>query len=384
MVKKVLILGVVLAMVVWVAGCSDNPSSTNTTEPTTTSDAFGGFTASPEQPGFGDSELLASEDGEEAVDDPMLSSAAVQSIVNDVEYGMFHFRAVWGQLEYDSTVTEVTDWSGSLTITAGAEVIRRVIRFEPATDYIVPRTDRKLIEWVSVTTTHNDGIGVDIYVPPQHPTYDTIFVDDGQGGTTMEIDTVPPTPVTVTFNAGTYARTFSLAELAALDEVVDFDNGTALSLHANQYVRNTCARGMLAGFWGYDDEGNPEFKGIWFSNHGYVAGYLMGTFGTDEETGTNVYYGKWIDLSGQFEGLLRGTWGYHANTRAAEIARRRGGGWFEGKIYDANGVEAGAMAGLFRSMPQVDAGWFAGRWKIDCPQDNEVSATNSDKLNDGF
>jgi len=275
MVRKALIFSFVLGMVFWVAGCSDNPSSTNTTDPTT-SDEFGGFTTAPEQPGFGDSELLASEEGEEAVDDALLSSPAVQSIVNDVEYGMFHFRAVWGQLEYDSTVAEVTEWSGSLTVTAGAEVIRRVIRFEYPGDYIVPRTDRKLIEWVSYTTVHNDGIAADIYVPPQHTTYDTSYVDDGQGGTTMVIDTILPTPVTVTFKAGEYSRTFSLAELAALDEVVDFENGTALSLHANQYVRNACPRGMLAGFWGYDDAGNPVVTGLWFSNHGYVAGYLKG------------------------------------------------------------------------------------------------------------
>jgi len=382
MAKRFLFILLVLALMIWAAGCSDDPTSTAAPE-NSLSDDFGGYTATNEAPGFGDPILLAAVEGEAEVEDPLLAVPSVAAMVNDVQYGLFHFRAVWGRLEYDSTVTTETDWTGSLTVNAGALIVRRLIRFEPEQDALLPRTDRKLVEWQSVTTVHNDGIAVDLLVPPRFPEYDTSWVVDGTDST-MVIDTIPPEPVTLTFEAGSYSRTFTLNELAQLSEVVTFDDGNAIAFHAVQFYRHACPRGVLAGFWGYDDEGAGIFKGIWFSGFGRVTGFVEGNFGKDDQD-RNVFYGKWIDASGQFEGLLRGTWGHRVGVTVSEVAQHRGAGWYAGDIFDASGNEIGALRGHFKSSPFAPGGWFQGRWKLTCPDaGGEPRHNGMGMMNDGI
>ncbi len=368
MFKRTLLPLVATLLLIWAVGCSDNP--TNTTGDTTDlNDGFGGYTTEAEEPGFGDPDLIAAEGEEVEVDDPILSSAPVQELIEDMDAGLFHFRVVWGMIPYDSTVTEVTDWTGSLTISRGALVIRRLIRFELNQDTYLPRTDRTLVEWVAATTVHNDGIAVDVLVPPLDPEVDTSFVVDGTD-TTWTYDTLPVEPVTLTFETGPYTRTFSLEELAALDEVVELDSGNKVAFHGIQFYRQAqCPRGILAGHWGFDDEGNGLFEGYWFSHRGYVDGYVKGTFG-DNDQGEKVFHGKWIDRAGNFEGLLKGTYGYHPSVNAAEIAKHRAGGWFRGRIFDAAQSPIGSLAGRYGSAPHVHGGWFQARWKLFC---NEIA-----------
>ena len=355
----------VAALMVWAVGCSDNPVKTDNTQDL--ADDFGGYTPTDEAPAFGDASLLAVEDEEEEIDDPILASPSVQQVVNNVDAGVFHFRAVWGRIPYDSTVTEATDWTGSLTISRGAIVLRRQIRFELDQDTYLPRTDRHLLEWVSFTTVHNDGIAVDLFVPPVAPTLDSTWIPDGMGDSTLVVDTVLAEPVMLTFATGPYARTFTLPELAALQELVALDDGNKVAFHSVQILRQFCPRGVLAGRWGYDDAGNGVFRGIWMSNMGRVTGYLEGSFGLDDQ-GAKVFFGKWIDRSGQFEGLLRGTWDHGPWATHEEIEQRRAGGWFAGRIFDADGDPIGMLGGHFGAAPNYEGGWFQGRWKLNCPR----------------
>ncbi|MFZ5979738.1 MAG: hypothetical protein ACOYVF_03820 [Candidatus Zixiibacteriota bacterium] len=368
MLRRLILPLFAVALLFWVAGCSDNPSTTDLTEETPDlNDAFGGYKATSEEPGFGDPELIEAESDGEEFNDVMLAYPSVDSLVSDDDAGMFHLRAVWGRLCYDSTVTVVTDWSGSLTLSRGAEIVRRVIRFE-GNDYILPRTDRLLIEWVSSTTVHNDGIGVDIYVPLPIPTFDTtvIYTDTD---TTLVIDTIMPEPVTLTFETGPYSRTFTLEELAALDTTVYLDDSNAVSFQGMQFYRNWCARGFLDGVWGYDSTGQGVFRGKWISQHGFISGWLKGTFGVNDD-GERVFFGKWINLNGDFEGLLAGTYrpiGWTSNGEGAMKEKHYGGGAFEGKIYDADSTEIGVLKGRYHSMPEFRSSYFHGRWKLDCP-----------------
>jgi len=351
-------------LMIWAVGCSDNPTSTAGDSPSL-ADEFGGYTATDETSAFGDSELLTAEGEEEEIDDPILSSPSVQELANDVDAGMFHFRAVWGRIPYDSTVTEVTDWTGSLTISRGAIVIRRLIRFELNQDTYLPRTARELVEWVSYTTVHNDGIAVDIFVPPVPPTLDSSWIPDGSGDSTLVVDTIPADPVTLTFETGPYSRTFTLDELASLEEIVALDDGNKVAFHAVQWFRQICPRGVLAGRWGKDEEGNGVFRGLWFSGGGHVIGYLRGRYGQNDQ-GRNVFYGKWIARDGAFEGLLRGTWGQGPWTTNADVERRCPGGWFAGRIFDADRTPIGLLSGHYGSAPDYRGGWFQGRWKLNC------------------
>ena len=56
------------ALLLWAVGCSDNPTVPEPVDSPDFTEEFGGYTASPEAPGFGDSELIASENDEEEID----------------------------------------------------------------------------------------------------------------------------------------------------------------------------------------------------------------------------------------------------------------------------------------------------------------------------
>jgi len=381
MFRSPITLLLVALLMVWAVGCSDNPLETSGDTPNLPED-FDGYTATSEPVAFGDSELLEAEGEEEIIDDPILASPAMVELTNDLDAGMFHFRVVWGMIPCDSTVVDVTDWSGSLTVTRGGLVVRRLIRFEPDQDQLLPRTDRTLVEWVSATTIHNDGIACDVFVPPMEPTYDSSWIDDGQGGTVLVVDTIMPEPATLTFETGPYTRTFTLDELAALNEIVELEDGNKVAFHGIQVFRQICPRGILAGHWGYDEEGNGVFRGLWFSGSGHVTGFLRGRYGQDDQ-GKNVFYGKWIDRDGRFEGLLRGTWGHHAISTEDEGTRNRPTGWFAGRIFDAERNPIGGLGGHYGSAPDFRAGWFQGRWKLNCDSRRETD-NGYGVMNDGI
>ncbi len=362
------------------AGCSDSPTS-----PATTSGTLGGYTATNEAPAFGDPALVAATAEEVEFNDPMATAPQVESLLGDPDAGFYHLRAVWGRLRYDSLSVIPTNWDGSLTISRGAELVRRVIRFEPATDSVLPRTDRHLIEWASTTTVHNDGLAFDLLIPPAAPILDsttTIIIDTLTGDTTeiVVVDTLPTPPVTVEFVAGSYSRTFTLAEIASLDEIVTFADSTAIAFNGFRVERIPCPRGFLSGFWGYDSTGQGVFRGMWISKHGRIEGHLQGTFGEDS-LGNREFYGKWIDASGQFEGFLHGVWNQHPNPHADSTAIRRAGGWFRGMILDAKTNPIGVLAGHYKSNDKNRPGFFQGRWKIRCASsDGEDDGMNENEI----
>jgi len=370
MIRKLLALIVVGALVFWAIGCSESPTQ-SVGEDFNLDDEFGGYTTSPEIPGFGDQELVGEAEGDSAYDDEEIQSLPeVDSIIAEPQTGYYHLRAVWGRLQYDSTVTSVTDWSGSLSVSRGIEIIRRVIRFESGQDYIVrPRTDPKIIEWVSKTTVHNDGLAVDIFVPPIFDTSKVPEVDSlGDTGYIIVIDT--SYSATVSFATGPYSRTFDLEELKSLDTVIYLDDSNAVAFQAFELDRFPCPRGFLAGRWGYDENGNGRFRGVWWSKspsafRWYISGYLKGHFGKNN-AGLNVLFGKWISKTGEFRGFLKGTYGHRPVVVDNPANLRRAHGWFAGHIYNADREEIGVLKGRYRSAPRLHNGFFQGRWKLHC------------------
>ncbi|HWR83047.1 MAG TPA: hypothetical protein VN285_07075 [Candidatus Deferrimicrobium sp.] len=382
-----LVLAAVL-LSLWVAGCSEKPAEP--TEETLNLDAdFGGYTASPEAPGFGDADLVEEAVSDSEFNDEVLGFERVNSVIADPQCGYYHFRAVWGRLHYDSTVTELTDWTGSLSVSRGVEIIRRVIRFEPEQDYIVrPRTDPSVIEWVSRTSVHHDGIAVDIFVPRPRLVIDTVQVPqvDSLGDTSyvIVIDTVlgDTSPVTVSFETGPYSRTFAVDELRSLDTVVYLDDSNAVAFHAVEFNRYPCPRGFLAGNWGFDEEGRGRFRGVWWSrglpSRWEISGYVQGHFGQNS-AGRDVFFGKWISRSGRFEGFLKGTYGRIPGPEMADDnARKHARGWFAGRVFNADRLPIGALKGRFRSASAEPDGFFQGRWKLFCPAVEPEAAENED------
>ena len=258
----------VLGMLGLLIGCSDNGTQPDNQE--SIADQFGGYTPTDEQPAFGETALAADMQADVEFDDPMLTDPVVDDDINNAA-AIYALRIVWGQMEYDSTVTTVTDWSGSLSVSWGAIVVRRTIRFEPATDWIVPRTDRKVVEFVSKTTVHNDGLHVNVYQPPS-------ATDDIK---------------TITFETAPYSITLDVNNLMKMDTVIELDDGNAVSIQSHKIMRGACPRGFLGGVWGHDDQGNRIFKGRWISADGSLKGHLKGTWGVDVDgVKQNVFSGK--------------------------------------------------------------------------------------------
>ena len=383
MLRKLVIINMAVALLGLATSCSDNATGTeNTTSALTLESEFGGYTATPEV--LADMDLIGEEVGTREYHDAILSLNSVDSVVSDAESGYFHFRAIWGQLCYDSTFTTPTDWTGSLTISQGVEILRKVIRFEPRQDYILERTDRKLIEWVSATTVHNDGIWVDIFIPPVRPQFDTSLIDevDSLGNTipVIVVDTVypKPAPVTVSFETGPYSRTFSISELEGLDTIVTLDDSNQVAFQAIKIERVPCPRGVLSGRWGVDEEGEQVFRGKWISRHGFIEGYVHGHYG-ENEAGEKVFFGKWVSESGRFEGFLKGRYGLRPNYHADPMAFHRAGGWFAGHVYSADEAEIGRLKGKFRLGFDDSPGYFQGHWKLYCynPESNSGGDGNN-------
>jgi len=387
MVRRTLLALAALALLIAVVGCSGNNdtiSSTTGTNETNLNDEFGGYTATPEAPGFGDPELVAAASESADYGDAVLDWPGVDSLVNDANAGRYHLRMLWGQLRLDTTVTSPTDWSGSLTISRGALVIRRVILFEDGQDEVLERTDRNLIEWTSRTTVHHDGLGVDIYVPRPQPIVDTTtneVIDSLDDTTYVEIiDTIPADydTVSVTFETGPYSRTLKLSELASLDEIEYIDeDSNAVLLQAVKVEPRGCPKGFLSGAWGTTEEGDGVFNGMWMDQHGYASGYVEGTWGVDDNE-RNVFFGKWISLDGNFEGFIRGSWRPHPNWHAHENAFAHAGGSFSGKIFADDRTEIGVLRGRYNNHPVFKNGFFQARWKTYCYRTNDDG--NSDDM----
>ena len=345
-------------------GCSgDRSAESTTTGDNDLNSEFGGYTAADEAPAFGDPQLAAAMADEPVYDDPAISADALDSLELGAS-NVYVLALRWGQLEGDSTVTTPTDWSGSLQLTYGGMAVRHLIRFEPGQDHIVrPRTSRTLLEWVSLTTVHFDGLLLLIVDP----------VDSNlEQPSNSLVLTLPQ-----------YSRTFTMDDLASLEEVVDIDpSGNQLAINAGKLDLVACGAGPIEGVWRLNrSQRGGEFFGRWQSEDGVVGGHVRGHFGTRPD-GNRVFFGKAIGWHGRFEGLLRGTWGSDPGDSTA--------GWFDGVWASRVGLATGTVKGTWQSKTNDDAddaaedglpgnrrqhplwggGFFSGWWERQCDADS--------------
>lgn len=364
----------ILAGLLIISGCSKEDGTTASLEEGLNYEGeFGGYDASDEAPAFGNEAILEemSDDSEEAVSEPELDPV-FDSLDSEPDVRVYGMKILWGMLEFDSTVTQITDWSGSLTIERGAIRILEKIRFEKG-DYLVrPRYDCNTIEWVSYTQPHFDGIFVFLYDVP---------------------DTAATTENTVTLTTGPYSRTFTMSELDSLSEIVEVDNiGNKISIEARYTPPLDCAAGFLDGKWVKKGRYHGVFFGRWVRYDGLALGHVKGHWGVNRD-GDSVFFGKWINRLGQFKGFLRGTWIPDPATDAADPVM----GTFEGIWADKNGNAEGPLGGEWMTVPHISVdngngngngygnsddckgddeigcipkrarGFFRGRWAEDCP-----------------
>ncbi len=334
--KQFLIISLLamLAGILVLSGCSKDSMSTPTVETGLNyEDDFGGYDTSDEPPGFGDETILEemAEDAEVEFLEPEFTPT-FDSLDHRSDVRVRRMDILWGMLEYDSTVTEVTDWSGSLEIERGAIRIATLIRFERG-DYIVkPRSDCSKLEWVSFTRPHFDGILVFIY--------DVSDLDETE-------------PNTVTFKTGPYERTFTMSELDSLSEIIEVDDiGNKVSFNSFITTPEDRERGFLTGRWAKSASERGVFFGRWASWDGRFLGHVRGHWGANND-GERVFFGKWISRHGSFKGLLRGTWGSDETiTDLAEPAS----GWFRGDWADRSLTVKGKLGGMWAAVSNPSLG----------------------------
>jgi len=378
--RKIFILALSLSFLA-AAGCqlfSDDPSSpaSNPTgddpaeESINLNSPTGGYTATDEQPAFGEPENFNFTEKENEYQDRFRNTRQYKKRIELEGARKYRLRAIWGKLAeayQDSTDNDCcpVDFSGSLEFEAGVVVIERTIGFEML-DYVT-RIDGSTIEWVSHTCPGVDGIQVKLVAPPVNPPAD----DDS-----LEIDELDydEDDVVLTIKAGPYSGSFTMAQLDSLDIVEPVDrcgNGVMIRSHPDL----PCPHGYMAGRWIHvepDTIVSPEdstetrgiirgrFRGIWISDRGRPAGYLRGVFGLNS-LGESVFYGKYIDFRGRFKGFLKGHYGSDISSYSATPA-----GWYKGIWMGRNAAREGNLAGEWISAGQNGAGFFHGKWWKEC------------------
>ncbi|MBD3381904.1 MAG: hypothetical protein GF404_06880, partial [candidate division Zixibacteria bacterium] len=80
------------------------------------SDQYGGYQPNDENPAFGEDAIEENFPETEVEDSDLNNFASIDSAETDPDFVVYSFEVIWGQLEYDSTSVNPTDWSGELTV----------------------------------------------------------------------------------------------------------------------------------------------------------------------------------------------------------------------------------------------------------------------------
>ena len=326
------LMALAVLSLLFLSGCSkDSPTAPKNEEVNALDDPYGGYSTADELPGFGDEELLEDYGDDMPTDDPVANDPAFASKLDSVN--AYFVRITWGYHEFDSTATQVIDWSGSASVNKGILGVTRLIRFERNDHLVLPRSDVKVLEWVSQTKVHFDGI--------------TLVI--------LDTDTTD-TPGELTINMPLFNQTFTFAELdsMAMLEVVDSDSHqVAIVSHSKMVI--PLGGGFFDGRWVRKDERGGFFKGRWIDRLGMHAGYLRGIWGTNSY-GVNVFHGKYISLNGKFGGLLTGRWGYDEGSTSE--------GWLAGRWVNRSLTKIGTLKGHWVMKPDdPNHGFFQGQWR---------------------
>ena len=294
-------------------------------------EANGAMTTAPEQPAFGDPAVVAAPELVTTFADgasmtaPTLSNGGAR---------LYHVALLWGHLPpaHDQSDDDVEpqhiDWTGSIHVDQGAIGVKKTLRFDPH-DSVAPRTDPKVVSFVSHTLPAVDGLLLHVAVP-------------GSGD-----------PV-VHFHTAALSADIDLAEVAAKGEgaipLGDGRNGVAVVGYADT---PGCTKGFLFGRWVKLHANLGKFRGRVVDGNGDELGHVKGIWGHAQKHDANLFFGKYIDADGEFRGLFGGTYG---------------GGEFQGRWGTVNPENQGALQGrYFDGFDEGDGrGMYVGRWSEKC------------------
>jgi hypothetical protein len=324
-----------LSVMLIIGGCSKNsPTEPDQEEELTELDRpYGGFDTSDELPAFGDPKISVAYDDDQDVDDLITLDPEFTDVIGSDTVNAYYIRITWGLLEGDSTATDIINWDGSATITRGKLGIMKTIRFEGNDRIILPRPDRKTVQWESVTGPHFDGILL-------------VIVDKD----TLNV------PGEFIFTTNLYTRTFTYDELDSLELVETVTpQGHQVSIQAYNNQIIPFGGGFLEGQWIKNRQHGGIFKGRWINNVGTRVGHLKGIWG-ENRFGEKVFFGKYVHLNGQFGGILAGKWGYNDQDQNK--------GWLKGRWVNHSLTAIGTLQGHWKvKEDSTRHGFFHGKWK---------------------
>ncbi len=329
-------LTIFIGLALILGGCSKNsPAEADQGGDATDLDLpYGGFTASDELPAFGEASIAADFGDDESVNDMISTDPSFANDLNSTGINVYYIRITWGMLKGDSTATEPVNWNGSATVSRGKLGIMKTILFERnQNDHIIlPRSDRRTVQWVSTTVNHFDGIVLVI----------------------LDKDTLN-VPGEFTFNTALYTKTFRFEELDSLQLIETVtQQGLQISIqaHSKQIIR--LGGGFVEGKWIKTRQHGGVFRGRWINEIGTRLGHVKGIWGINR-FGEKVFFGKYIGLNGQFGGLLNGNWGYDSDETI---------GWFKGRWVNRAHTTVGMIEGQWKINPdQPNQGFFHGKWR---------------------
>ncbi len=324
-----------LSVMLIIGGCFKNsPTDPDQEEELTELDKpYGGFDISDELPAFGDSEISVDFGDDKDVNDPITLDPSFTNAIGSDTVNAYYVRITWGLLEGDSTATDIINWDGSAAITRGKLGIMKTIRFEGNDRIVLPRPDRKTVQWESVTVPHYDGILL-------------VIVDKD----TLNV------PGEFSFNTDLYTRTFAFDELDSLELIETVTpQGHQVSIQAYNKQIIPFGGGFLEGRWIKNRQHGGVFKGRWINNVGTRVGHLKGIWGVNR-FGENVFFGKYVHLNGQFGGILAGKWGYNDQDQNK--------GWLKGRWVNRSLTAIGTLQGHWKvKEDSTRHGFFHGKWK---------------------
>jgi len=324
-----------LSVMLIIGGCSKNsPTEPDQEEEQTELDKpYGGFDTSDELPAFGDPEMSVAYDDDQDVDDLITLDPEFTDAIGSDTVNAYYIRITWGLLDGDSTATDIINWDGSATITRGKLGIMKTIRFEGNDRIILPRPDRKTVQWESVTVPHYEGILL-------------VIVDKD----TLNV------PGEFTFMTNLCTRTFTYDELDSLELVETVTpQGHQVSIQAYYKQIIPFGGGFLEGRWIKNRQHGGVFKGRWINNVGTRVGHLKGIWG-ENRFGEKVFFGKYVHLNGQFGGILAGNWGYNDQDQNK--------GWLKGRWVNHSLTAIGTLKCHWKIKQNSDRhGFFHGKWK---------------------
>jgi hypothetical protein len=319
------------------AGCSAAVSPWATTDdPHTVQSALdapnGDLTTRNEQPAFNDPAVQAIEGfTAEGADtqDLTLEAAKVQGVQS------YHVAVIWGHLPpaHDADPSDlaptIMDWTGSVSVSAGAIGVDRVIRFDYG-DRLLARQDAQTVGFISHTLPHVDGLYLHVVIPPN---------------------------ATPSLHFATKSLTTDL-DLGGLGKepggVVTLQDGRNGLFYVG-FRDDGCTRGLLFGRWHKLVPSVGMFRGVVSNAHGDRIGNVRGIWGHAPKRNANVFFGKYIDNDGDHRGLFGGEYGAGRFAGVWGTVDPNDVGTLEG--YYSDGYERGDGRGV-----------FVGRWSENCPK----------------